>query len=184
MGKTKLKFRGLTEIVGTEKLALLVLTDMDETIQISIVCDQQMENQFGLRLGKAPMLNRLLPEVLSRVLREQTDLTFEILINDVRDGQYCAFLCNKETFDIIPMRASDAVLLSFVGGIPLYMDDDLMHRQATPFHNGAMGMALPVNTISDEMLKSALDKAIKEENYELASHLRDEQKRRKSNTAE
>ena len=39
-------------------------------------------------------------------------------------------------------------------------------------------MALPVNTITDDMLKSALEKAIQEENYELASHLRDEMKRR------
>jgi protein-arginine kinase activator protein McsA len=39
-------------------------------------------------------------------------------------------------------------------------------------------MSLPINVISDEMLKSALDKAIKDEDYEMASHLRDEMKRR------
>ena len=40
-------------------------------------------------------------------------------------------------------------------------------------------MVLPVNSISNEMLRSALDKAVKDEDYELASHLRDEMRRRK-----
>ena len=52
-------------------------------------------------------------------------------------------------------------------------------RQSTVYDNGASGVSLPVNTISDEMLQSALDKAIKNENYEMASDLRDEMNRRK-----
>ena len=35
-----------------------------------------------------------------------------------------------------------------------------------------------VNVLSDEMLQKALDKAISEENYEQASHLLEEQRRR------
>ena len=46
------------------------------------------------------------------------------------------------------------------------------------YNENSRGVSLPVNTISDEMLQSALDKAIADENYELASHLRDEKKRR------
>jgi protein-arginine kinase activator protein McsA len=39
-------------------------------------------------------------------------------------------------------------------------------------------VSLPVNTLSLEMLDQALKKAVEDENYELASQLRDERKRR------
>ena len=57
----------------------------------------------------------------------------------------------------------------------------LMNRQSVAYRENSRGVSLPVNTISDKMLQSALEKAILEENYELASHLRDEKKRREKN---
>ena len=53
-----------------------------------------------------------------------------------------------------------------------------MKRQSVMYMENSRGVSLPVNTISDKMLQAALDKAIADENYELASHLRDEKKRR------
>jgi protein-arginine kinase activator protein McsA len=53
-----------------------------------------------------------------------------------------------------------------------------MMRQSVPFREDARGMSIPVNSISEEMLQQALDRAVSEENYELASYLRDEMKRR------
>ncbi len=43
---------------------------------------------------------------------------------------------------------------------------------------------MPVNAISGEMLQHAMKKAIEDEDYELASQLRDEQKRRKDELQE
>ena len=71
--------------------------------------------------------------------------------------------------------------LSLVGDIPLYIESGLMRRQSVAYRENSRGVSLPVNTISDEMLQAALDKAIADENYELASHLRDEKKRRNKN---
>ncbi|MBQ4295555.1 MAG: UvrB/UvrC motif-containing protein, partial [Prevotella sp.] len=51
-------------------------------------------------------------------------------------------------------------------------------RQSVPFTEGAVGVSVPVNVISNEMLKKALDKAVDEEDYEQASQLRDELLRR------
>jgi hypothetical protein len=39
---------------------------------------------------------------------------------------------------------------------------------------------MPLNSLSDEMLRQALERAIEDEDYELASHLRDEQNNRKN----
>ena len=54
------------------------------------------------------------------------------------------------------------------------MEENLFNRQSVPCSPSKNRLAVPINTLTLEMLKKALDKAIEEENYELASMLRDE----------
>ena len=176
--KERLIFKGVSEIVGTENLGLLILTDVAKERQITIVCDKAMAVQLELRLKKIPITRIMLPEVLFGLLREHSESNYELVIDDIIDGQYRTVLYDKDTMKMTLIRASDAVLLSIVGDIPLYMETGLMRRQSVAYRENSRGVSLPVNTISDEMLQSALDKAIADENYELASHLRDEKERR------
>ena len=178
MTKERLIFKGVSEIVGTEDLGLLILTDEAKERQITIVCDKAMAVQLELRIKKIPITKIMLPEVLCRMLKNNGGLDYELLIDNIIDGQYRTILYDKETMDTLLIRASDAVLLSIVANIPLYIEAGLMRRQSVMYNENAKGVSLPVNTISDEMLQAALDKAIADENYELASHLRDEKKRR------
>lgn len=178
--KIKLKFKGVSSIVGTEELGLIIMTNEDESRQITIVCDKLTEQQFILRLKDAPVKDRLLPEVLVGVLND-AEIRLEILINNVIDGEYQTMLFNPDTLYTIKMRASDAMLLSLIGNIPVYIAKDLMFRQSSPFKQGERGMTIPVNAINQTMLESALEKAIKDENYELASKIRDELKKREKN---
>lgn len=178
MTKERLIFKGVSEIVGTEDLGLLILTDEAKERQITIVCDKAMAVQLELRIKKIPITRIMLPEVLCRMLKNNGGLDYELLIDNIIDGQYRTILYDKETMDTLLIRSSDAVLLSIVANIPLYIEAGLMRRQSVMYNENAKGVSLPVNTISDEMLQAALDKAIADENYELASHLRDEKKRR------
>ncbi len=178
MERIRLKFRGLSEIVGTEKMGLIVLTDEAEIRQVTIVCDRHVEHEFSMRMADTPITNKMLPEALWKMLKQAVGEHFDIVINGIYDGQYSAALVNTDTAYTVQMRASDAVLLSCISGLPLFMERSLMMRQSVPFHAGAQGLSIPVNAISDDMLKSAMEKAINDENYELASQLRDEQKRR------
>ncbi len=178
MTKEKLVFKGVSEIVGANELGLLILTDEAKERQITIVCDKSMAVQLELRVKKIPITRIMLPEVLCKLLKNNVSTNYELLIDGIEDGQYRTILYNNETMEATLIRASDAVLLSIVAGIPLYMDAELMRRQSVAYNANSRGVSLPVNTISDEMLQSALDKAIADENYELASHLRDEKKRR------
>lgn len=102
----------------------------------------------------------------------------DILIMDIIEGQYRTLLYNRVTLETVPIRASDAVLLSMGARIPIYMESSLMARQSVRFSENSNAISMPVNTLSTEMLDKALQKAVEDENYELASHLRDEKKRR------
>lgn len=178
MRKLRLVFQGISEILEGPELALIVLTDQMNERQISIVCDKHMEYQFGLRLSKQARTDRLLPEVLTNVVKTQGGMRFEILISDVIDGEYRCMLVNETTFESVPMRASDAILFAMVSNSPIYIEYNLMMRQSVRYSADPHGMAIPINALSDSMLKQALDKAVANENYELASSLRDEIKKR------
>ena len=178
MNRVRLIFKSVTEIVGSDDVGLLILVDEQQQRQLTIPCDRNMLYQFSLRVQKVPITNRMLPEVLWQVIRSQTTLHFEILINDLIEGQYRAVLYNVETLEPILIRISDAMLLAYVSDIPIYIDEKLMKKQSVKYVHNAQGMSIPVNTLTDEMLKKALNKAVEDEHYELASQLRDETKRR------
>lgn len=172
-------FQGVSEILEGPELAVLILTDQMKERQISIVCDKHMEYQFGIRLGKKVNTERMLPEVMTAVAKQQGGMRFEILISDVIDGEYRCMLVNETTFESLPIRASDAILFAIVSNTPIYIEYNLMMRQSVRYSANTHGMAIPINALSGEMLDKALQKAIDEENYELASYLRDEINKRK-----
>ena len=176
----KLILKGVSEIVGTEELGLLILTDEASKRQITVVCDKAIAVQVELRIKRMPLAGIMLPEILCRVLDTHGTPRFELHIDDIIDGQYRTLLYDSFTLEKRLIRTSDAVLLSVAGGVPIFIDSQLMKRQSVPYDRHARGVSLPVNTISDEMLQAAFDKAVADENYELASHLRDEKKRREN----
>lgn len=180
MSLVLLKYKGVSAIVGNDSLGIMILTTEDETRQLSIVCERDMIRQFGLRLSPFADTSKLLPEVLWKLVSDHTDLDFQIHILDIVEGQYQVYLHNMALQLLIPVRASDAILLAEVGDLPIYIKDTLLMRQSVPYQKDAAGVAIPVNVITNEMLEKALEKAIKEENYEQASQLRDELKRRES----
>ena len=103
-----------------------------------------------------------------------------MMIYGIHDGQYQVVLSDCDYTNNVRLRMSDAVLLTVISdNIPLYIEQTLMERQSVPFDPKAMGIAIPINTMDNQRLGEALQHAIEEENYELASHLRDEINRRK-----
>lgn len=181
MIKRRLIFKGVSEIVGSNDLGLLILTDEERERQISIVCERNTAVQIDLRMKHLPVAEIMLPEALYSLLMKLEYTDFEIVIYDLVDGQYMTHLEERKSGLSVSVRVSDAVLFSIIGDFPIYIEESLMTRQSVFYNANAKGVSLPVNSISDDMLQFALDKAISEENYELASHLRDEKSKRNLN---
>lgn len=179
-----MKYKCVTEIVGSDNQGILVLVNEDETLQVSIPCNKHMTYCFSLRDFAAPNCNRLLPEVLVRLLKSETDMHFEIRIEGIREGEYLSRIYNMETQETVPIQIADAVLLSLIGDIPIYIDETLMRKQSAEFRKDSHGLKLPINALSLDMLEKAMDRAISEENYELASMLKEEIDHRRNNLQE
>ena len=176
MKRTLLRFENIRQIVGTEELSVILLTDQEQRRALSVVCDQEMTRQMLMRLkGPREVCRTLLPEVLLQLLPS----AYEMMIVGIYDGQYQVMLMDTGNGESVRIRTSDAILLSLISNVPLYIEERLMERQSVPFDVHATGVSIPINTMDTTRLKMALQSAVEEENYELASQLRDEIKRRR-----
>ena len=176
MHRIRLRFESIQQVAGSQELAVILLTDEERKQVLSVVCDDAMTRQILLRQQSPQQCSTMLPESLVAMLGDET---LEMMVYGLHDGQYQVVLANGSFQRHHRIRMSDAVLLSLIAGFPLYIEEKLMRVQSTPFDEQATGIAIPINTMDIARLNIALQKAIDEENYELASKLRDELKRRK-----
>lgn len=87
MTGVRLYFKGVSEIVGTDDLYVLMLTDETEDRQITVVCDRTSAVQLDMRSKQLPVTYFMLPEVLCHIIDTQTDISLHVLISDLQDGQ-------------------------------------------------------------------------------------------------
>lgn len=175
----RLFFNAVSEITGNRRLGVIILTNASKTRQLSIVCEHNMAIEIDRR-KTANKLNELLcPEALVNLLRKVTNAEFEIHISDIVNGQYKVYIFNRDNLDITPIRASDAILLAVAAGLPIFIEQNLMLKQSVEYKDNTLGVTIPINSLSLQMLEESLLKAIKTEDYETASKLRDEIKKRK-----
>ena len=121
-----------------------------------------------------------LPDLFCRLTNLYDIILEEVLIYKVDNGAFRAFLFlyRDGLTERIEGRASDAVVLALTYGRPIYISKNLFDRQYMREMGGG-AVSLPINSLNVALLREALDNAIREENYELASQLRDELNRRK-----
>ena len=163
----------MQQVKGGDNIAVILLTDMQRMNAITVVCEEQMMLQILMRLQNPRMCSTMLPEALLSLLPSK----YEMMVFGLYQGQYQVVLMDEKG-ESARLRMSDAVLLMMMSDIPLYIEEKLMQRQSTPYDETATGITIPINTMDEPRLKMALQHAIDNENYELASLLRDEIKRR------
>lgn len=178
MARIRLKYNSIQEISGGQGMSVIILTDEAQQRALTVVCDAAMTEQFRIRMLPSMLCAKFLPEVLMDIIRSYGEDDCELCIYGIDDGQYKVTLMNRRTLAIRPIRMSDAVLLSTIADIPIYIDELLMNRQCSVYTKDGDMLAIPINTISTEKLNEELQKAIEAEDYRLASHLHNELKSR------
>ena len=104
-------------------------------------------------------------ELLMNLIYEGGMDFIQAVIYDVKDGIYYTHLYMERPDGSeyeADARTTDIVALSMRAHFPIYIEEELL-----------------VNAVSTDMLEQALAEAVKQEDYERASQLRDEIKRRK-----
>lgn len=173
-----MKLHGIADVMGNPDIGIVTLLDKEEKILFPIVCDTNMKNEIHRRMVNDKNCKNKLPEVLSALLKPHLDSNVSIVIFNIKGGKYYAFIYGLTDIEAPHLLAADAVLLHIVSHIPIFITQKLLKKQAIPYVKGSPAMALPVNVLTDKMLKDALNHAVVQENYEMASRFRDELKSR------
>ena len=178
MRQVRLIFKELVSVEGSDGLSVIVLTDPTEQRALNVICDKQMSDQLMMRTNHLPHVDMLLPETLMRVLAPEGGSDLELRVRSVYDGQYHVTLLNKGNLKLYPIRMSDAILLSYISDVPLYIDEALMNNQSSAYVPQQRKISIPINTIDLEQLQDELERAVAMEDYLLASNLKKEIDRR------
>ena len=109
----------------------------------------------------------------------------KMLIYKAKGGVFYSYLYfDKDGEELkIDARTSDAVALALRYRCPMYATEDVIISEH--LHDLGEGkFSVPITSVSLQMLEEALALAIEKEDYEQASHLRDEIRRRKEEEKE
>ena len=178
MEKIKLVYQGAFAIPDAEEACVVTLTDTQEVRALSIVTDKPMANEIKLHQLDKEVKHPHLADVLAKMICEQGPQNYHVVF--VANGNIGpkAKLVNVITSTEYSLPQDEAVLLAVAAGLEIFTNMEVLQNFTTPFSKDVMSVALPIVGLPDSLLKKALEKAVEEENYEGASFIRDEMKRR------
>lgn len=161
----------LEEIEGEHrKLALIIGAVEAQAIRIA---------QLGYRPPR-PFTHELLLDVMKEGELEPV----KGVISAVKDGVYYANLYvqkNDGSVFQVDARSTDVISLSMRNGFPLYVLDEVLEReQLRNISPDGSVYTVPVNMVDMDTLKHEMQIAVEREEYERASQLRDEIRRREA----
>ena len=96
-------------------------------------------------------------------------------ISKIVEGTFYSYLLFKKGENEIKLdaRTSDAVAIAMRFGVPLYIDDELLNTLCVK-EEWDNAISIPITLAGTDMLREVMQRAIKDENYELAMKLKQE----------
>ena len=171
MDEIELKVHDMSSTLQPADAYALVLEEVNGNRKLPIII-----GSLEAQAIKVVMMGYKMPRPVTKELGAALK---KVLIYKVKDGVYYSYLFLEKEGEVfkIDSRTSDAIALAMRCGCPVYTTNEIMESEQ--LHEvGNTAFSVNVNTVDVVMLKEALSKAIEEENYEQASRLRDEIKRR------
>ncbi len=156
----------------------LILNEVDGKRRLPIVVGSFEAQAIALELEKIKPPRPLTHDLIKNIVEALEVSLTEIVINDLKDGTYYAYLIidNQE----VDARPSDAIALAVRFGSPIYVSEEVMKEAS--FLQDEEGME--ADFIKEELVNSKLEElqkklndAIQKEDYEFAAKLRDEIKK-------
>lgn len=161
---------------------MAVLRETDGARILPVLMNREAAHQLLLRMQNLvrPVFSSSQADILFQLCHSYRIRLIEVRICAVQGGvTFCHLLFEQDGLERVVRhcRASDGLQLACTFGCPIRIGEELLERQYMR-QVGEGSYSIPVNSVSTEALKGALQQAIQEENYELASQLRDELERR------
>jgi bifunctional DNase/RNase len=184
-----------------EKIELRVVNIVDTQAQLSafVMLLQEIDGdrRLPIIIGSAEAasitdaLNHITPvrplahDMFANTLKLMEIDVLQVLIYKATDGIFYSYIFYGKGEEVVRIdsRTSDAVAIAVRMGAPIYVDSFVLEKESiqTNFVFEEQDADADYDSLNDkdiQTLRDDLDRAVKEENYELASILRDEIARR------
>ena len=176
----ELKIHDMSSTLYPADAYALVLEEVDGGRKLPIIIGQQEAQAIKVMMMKYQPPRPLTHDLFQTLTMHLGATLKQIVIYKAKDGVFYSYLYfDKEGEEIkIDARTSDAVALALRYKCPMYTTQSIMESEH--LHDMGEGkFSVPISSVSLQMLEEALQSAIEKEEYEQASQLRDEIRKRK-----
>lgn len=182
MKEVELKIHDMSSTLYPADAYALVLEEVDGGRKLPIIIGHMEAQAIKVMMVKYLPPRPLTHDLFLTVTRQFGIELKKILIYKAKDGVFYSYLYyDKDGKEYkIDSRTSDAIALALRYKCPMYTTEDIMETEH--LHDLGEGkFSVPITSVSVELLEDALQKAIDKEDYETASQIRDEIRKRKEN---
>ena len=182
MKEVELKIHDMSSTLYPADAYALVLEEVDGGRKLPIIIGHMEAQAIKVMMVKYLPPRPLTHDLFLTVTRQFGIELKKILIYKAKDGVFYSYLYyDKDGEEYkIDSRTSDAIALALRYKCPMYTTADIMETEH--LHDLGEGkFSVPITSVSIELLEDALQKAIDKEDYETASQIRDEIRKRKEN---
>ena len=176
----RLKVHEISKINVRGDQYLMILQEASGKRKMPILLNKREAEDLLFAANRDPKFHAPWSQVIKNLSQQFGFIVEGIILYELRDSRYIAQVQLSQNGNDIRMEMDGihAIILALTFRCPIFIDEELFKCQySRPDAQGSL--ALPIDTLSISMLQEALHDAIREENYELASHIRDEINRRK-----
>lgn len=192
MDKIKLKILGLSASQSQSGSFALVLGEVKGNRRLPIIIGMFEAQAIAIEIENITP-NRPMTHDLFKTFATEFDYDIqEILISDLKEGVfYAKIICTNDNKIVeIDSRPSDAIAIGLRFGAPIFTQEPIMSEAGIVLSDAEesevqqeeeeenLSPKDQLKKISFEQLKTMLDEALAEEDYEKAAQIRDEMNRR------
>lgn len=188
--KVELKVADIASSQAQASAYALVLQEVGGTRRLPVIISSSEAQAIVFRLKEIRTPRPLTHDLFASVLTTFDISITEVLIYKAEDGVFYSYIFLKKNEDImrVDARTSDAVALALHFSAPIYIYDSILEKECilvvgeegeSPAEEGFLSTEDKLKRQDIQSLKRTMKKAIEDENYELASLIRDEIQRRK-----
>lgn len=156
----------------------LILSEVEGTRQLPVIIGAAEAHAITINLEKVPTPRPITHDLFLASLTAFGIKLKKVLIYKVKDGVFYSYIymVQDDRTVRVDSRTSDAIALALRTDCPIYAYDSILEKESIIITEESLTEENPnsLERKSMKTLKMELEQAVKEENYELASVLRNE----------
>ncbi|WP_024994513.1 bifunctional nuclease domain-containing protein [Phocaeicola paurosaccharolyticus] len=185
MNEIELLIHDMSSTIQPADAYALVLEEKYGTRKLPIIIGAQEAYSIKIAMTKYKSPRPLTHDLFITLIRKMEVEFTKVLIYLVKDGVFYSYLYFTKDGNeyVIDSRTSDAIALALRYKAPIFTTAEIMDNEhLNEESNGSF--SITINMVNIDILRDELNKAIKEENYEQASRIRDEILRREKSSSD